>query len=227
MKITQPHLLTFNGGYVDTAGFLALHGLFTAHVTGNFVTFGASLVHGSSGAIGKLLALPMFCVALMLTRLASESLTQRGFASLKVLIWVKAALFVAGAALAILKGPFVDGDSLAAIVTGLLLVSAMAIQNAIHRIYFPKAPPTTLMTGSTTQAMMDLADLVRGKLDAAARAAVRVRCISLVKSICIFAAGCGAAAIGYLQMGMWVFVLPALLALIMLLYPISTAEAKA
>jgi uncharacterized membrane protein YoaK (UPF0700 family) len=25
-------LLSFNGGYIDTAGFLALHGLFTAHV---------------------------------------------------------------------------------------------------------------------------------------------------------------------------------------------------
>jgi uncharacterized membrane protein YoaK (UPF0700 family) len=27
-------LLSFNGGFVDTAGFLGLQGLFTAHVTG-------------------------------------------------------------------------------------------------------------------------------------------------------------------------------------------------
>ena len=38
-----PLLLSFTAGYVDTAGFLALQGLFTAHVTGNFVTLGASL----------------------------------------------------------------------------------------------------------------------------------------------------------------------------------------
>ena len=43
MKPTLPLLLSLNGGYVDTAGFLALQGLFTAHVTGNFVTFGAAV----------------------------------------------------------------------------------------------------------------------------------------------------------------------------------------
>ena len=51
-------LLSFNGGFVDTAGFLGLQGLFVAHVTGNFVTLGAALVLGSHGIIGKLLALP-------------------------------------------------------------------------------------------------------------------------------------------------------------------------
>lgn len=47
------HLLGFNAGYVDTAGFLALNGLFAAHVTGNFVTLGAALIHGSAGAVSS------------------------------------------------------------------------------------------------------------------------------------------------------------------------------
>ena len=49
MRPSVPTLWSFNGGYVDTAGFLALHGLFTSHVTGNFVTFGAAIAQGTSG----------------------------------------------------------------------------------------------------------------------------------------------------------------------------------
>ena len=39
--------------------YRALQGLFTAHVTGNFVTICAALVFGTSGIIAKLLALPV------------------------------------------------------------------------------------------------------------------------------------------------------------------------
>ena len=67
-------LLGFNAGYVDTAGFLALNGLFTAHVTGNFVTLGAAFVHGTTGAFAKLLALPLFCAVVVLTRLFASGL---------------------------------------------------------------------------------------------------------------------------------------------------------
>ena len=41
--------LGFIGGYVDTVGFVALFGLFTAHVTGNFVLIGAELSRASGG----------------------------------------------------------------------------------------------------------------------------------------------------------------------------------
>jgi uncharacterized membrane protein YoaK (UPF0700 family) len=70
MKIpTLPTLLSFNGGYFDTLGFLSLSGLFAAHVTGNFVTLGATMAHGLDGAWSKLLALPVFCLVVFVSRL--------------------------------------------------------------------------------------------------------------------------------------------------------------
>jgi uncharacterized membrane protein YoaK (UPF0700 family) len=48
-------------GYVDTLGFMALFGLFTAHVTGNFVLIGIRLADPTQASILlKFLAFPAF-----------------------------------------------------------------------------------------------------------------------------------------------------------------------
>src|SRR6202162_1939002 len=99
-RMTLPLLLSLNAGFVDTAGFLALQGLFTAHVTGNFVTLGAALVLGTSGAVAKLLALPVFCVVVIATRLLSSMLLRRTLPAIKFVLGLKFILLVAGAALA-------------------------------------------------------------------------------------------------------------------------------
>src|SRR5580658_8172830 len=113
MKPSLPVMLSVNGGYVDTAGFLALHGLFTTHVTGNFVTLGAALVLGTSGAVAKLLALPMFCIVVIATRLLSSVLAARNLGLdvpvLRALVGIKVALLILGAGLAIGLGPFATG----------------------------------------------------------------------------------------------------------------------
>jgi uncharacterized protein DUF1275 len=44
--------LSFVGGFVDVVGFIALFGLFTAHVTGNFIMLGLEMVHATKLAIG-------------------------------------------------------------------------------------------------------------------------------------------------------------------------------
>jgi uncharacterized membrane protein YoaK (UPF0700 family) len=208
MRLSVPDLLTFNGGYTDTAGFLALQGLFTAHVTGNFVTLGASLVHGSSGALTKLLALPVFCVVIFLVRGFSTAVSRKGGSAFNALIAMKVGLFIVAATVAIRFGPFGDADSAAAMATGMALVAAMAIQNAVHRIFFGKSPPTTLMTGSTTQIMMDLSDLTRSGLSAEARSAARTRCATLCRSVIVFALGCAGAALLYARLDTMVLLVP-------------------
>jgi len=212
---TLPLLLSLNAGYVDTAGFLALQGLFTAHVTGNFVTLGASLVLGLSGAVAKLLALPVFCLVVIATRLVSSALLRRSLPALRILLLVKAALLVLGAVLAIRFGPFANGDAWQAVLTGMVLVAAMSIQNAVHRIHLGSAPPSTLMTGTTTQIMIDLADMMqRPRAEGSEKPGSRL--LRMSGNIAVFAFGCASAALLYARFGVECFVVPPVLALIAL-----------
>jgi uncharacterized membrane protein YoaK (UPF0700 family) len=207
-----PILMSLNAGLVDTAGFLALQGLFTAHVTGNFVTLGAALVNGTSGVFAKLLALPVFCAVVLVTRIFSFSLPSLGLPILRSMLAVKTILLALGAYFAIRFGPFAQGDSAEAIVTGMVLVSAMAIQNAAHRIHLGTEPPTTLMTGTTTQIMIDVADLIRGAA-ADISGPAKARLIKMTTSVATFALGCAVGACLYAACGNWCFVVPPLLAM--------------
>jgi uncharacterized membrane protein YoaK (UPF0700 family) len=225
MKLSLPTLLSLNGGYVDTAGFLALQGLFTAHVTGNFVTFGASMVLGTSGALAKLLALPVFCVVVIFARLLGDSLAKAGAPVLRILLGLKLALLVIAAALAIHFGPFATGDGWQAILTGMVLVSAMAIQNAVHRVHLGTAPPTTLMTGTTTQIMIDVADLMR-VVSPDARAALLSRLKRMSAAVGGFALGCAAAALSFLFAGVFCFLVPPVLAFFAIMIHVDDHSAE-
>jgi len=72
-------ILSVTAGAVDTIGFLALGGLFTAHITGNVVV-AAHYVTGGFGEIGPLLAVPVFVVVLGAVTLASVE-AERPFSS--------------------------------------------------------------------------------------------------------------------------------------------------
>jgi uncharacterized membrane protein YoaK (UPF0700 family) len=210
MKLTLPTLLSFNGGYVDTVGYLSLQGLFTAHVTGNFVTIGAALVFGTSGVVAKLLALPVFCIVIVVTRLVSFNLPAR-WPVLETMLTLKLLLLLLAAVLAIAMGPFANGDGAAAIIMGMTLVSAMAIQNAVHRIHLASAPPTTLMTGTATQMMIDIADIIRG-VPGVARDAIRSRLRRMCVAVASFAAGAAAGALLFNAIGSWCFALQPIVA---------------
>lgn len=201
-------LLSFNGGFVDTAGFLGLQGLFTAHVTGNFVTLGAALVFGTHGVIAKLLALPEFVVIVALARLIGHALRQRHVDALRPLLIAKVMFLIAFFVLAVTLGPFPDSDAPLALVTGFAGVAGMAIQNAVQRVHLAALPPTTLMTGNTTQVVLDAVDLLSGKTGNDT-AAVRARFGRMLRAIVWFAAGCGVAALLYYFVGFWCLAVPA------------------
>lgn len=195
-------LLSFNGGFVDTVGFLGLQGLFVAHVTGNFVTLGAALVLGSHGILNKILALPEFVAVIIAARLFGNALRTRGQPVLRILLMLKVALLAAFFLLAVAFGPFPDADSPLGLLTGFAGIAAMALQNALQRVHLSSLPPTTLMTGSTTQATLDAVDLLVGLAPREAPT-VRTRLSRLAASILLFAAGCAAGALLYWLVGFW------------------------
>jgi uncharacterized membrane protein YoaK (UPF0700 family) len=210
VRWSLPSVLAFTGGYADASGYLALKGLFTAHVTGNFVTLGSSLVFGTSGALTKTLALPMFCAVVLLSRLLAFRLQASRRPVFTSLVRLQVLVLTVGAGLAVWLGPFDDPDGWRALVTGMTLVAAMALQNATHRTHLANAPPSTIMTGTTTQLMLDLADMLHG-LRPEIAAATRARVRRLTASVVVFAAGCGLAAVFYARVNTWCFcVLPLL-----------------
>ena len=172
---------------------------------------------GSSGTVAKLLALPMFCAVILLTRTLASRLHSPDLRVLESAIVLKILLLGSAAALAIAQGPFASGDGPAALTTGMILVAAMAIQNSASRIHLPKAPPTTIMTGTTTQLMIDIADLAAGTLTPAARAVVLPRLRAMTIAVVSFGLGCAMAAMAFISFGTKVFLLPPLVAAVSLL----------
>jgi uncharacterized membrane protein YoaK (UPF0700 family) len=187
---------------VDTATFVALHGVFAAHVTGNFVLIGAALVLGTGGLLAKLATFPVFMLAVIVTRYAA----QRWERPTRKLLLAKAVLLAGFWLGVMLFAPFDEPDSPGLILVAAMAVAAMGIQNALMRIAFPTAMPTTIMTGNTTAAMMDLSDWMAGRLPPEGLG--RLRRVAHV--LLGFAAGCALGAAVLTWIGPVGLVLPVL-----------------
>lgn len=199
--------LAFVAGFVDTCGFVALFGLFTAHVTGNFVLIGAAIVEYHGGLIAKLLALPVFVIVVAIARTLTIALEDRRKNAAVPLLALQILFLTGFLACGVAAAPLKDGDAPMAVVIGMFAVTAMAIQNAASRTVFVMHTPTTVMTGNVTQLVIDLVDLALGR--AAAEAHLRIR--KMVPAILAFTVGALAGALGYIFVGFWCLALPIVL----------------
>jgi uncharacterized membrane protein YoaK (UPF0700 family) len=208
-----PTVLSIIAGSVDAIGFLGLGGLFTAHVTGNLVILAAHLVSGSGAPVAPMLSVPMFVVALGLTRLLAGALERMGFASPRPLLLLQFLLLVGFLGLCISAGPRIDADAPIAVFAGMLGVSAMAVQNALVQISLKGAPSTAVMTTNITRFMMDVGDVMFGRRPADV-AKARDRAMRTWPTIVGFAVGCGLGATCEAAIGLKSLALPAGLALL-------------
>ncbi len=198
--------LSFVAGFVDTVGFVALFGLFTAHVTGNFVLIGAELAQASGSVLLKLLVFPAFILAVALTRVIVLWLEARHRPPIPALLWLQAALLCGFMLSGMAATPIHSAAEPLALAAGLLAATAMGIQNAAARIVFTTLTPTTVMTGNVTQLVIDAVDLARGVTDPALKARSR----KFVLPIVTFAIGSIGGAFAYVYGGFMALALPVL-----------------
>lgn len=209
-------VLSSVAGYVDTAGFLALFGLFTAHVTGNFVTAGAAVaLRAPEGVAARLAMIPIFMLAVAGTTLGARRLKARGRAPLAPLLGVMTVALAAFAAAGVLLQPRVIAEGTWEVIAiGGLGGIAMGIQNALMRECFGSIAPTTVMTGNLTQLTMELVDFLvpAAEPDAAKRATLRTAAIRRLYKfgipLCGFVAGAAIGALLTGMFGLWSIALP-------------------
>src|SRR5437588_9832221 len=203
-----PAILSTTAGAVDVIGFLALGGLFTAHITGNVVIVAAHYVTGGFSQIGPLLAVPVFMVVMGLVTLASSAIARAGSYPLRPLLLLQTALLAGFLLLGVGFGRFNDADSSMAVLAGMLGVSAMATQNVVGKLALKGAPSTAVMTTNITQLTVDLATLVRNGGDADELAKARSRARITFPCIIGFVGGCAAGAALEVRFGLWALALP-------------------
>jgi hypothetical protein len=96
----------------------------------------------------------------------------------------------------------------------MLGVAAMATQNGLVKLTLPGAPSTAVMTTNTTQLIIDLATLARGRGEPEDLGKARRRAGVTFPCVVGFVGGCTAGAVLEFHCGLWALTLPVVLAVL-------------
>jgi uncharacterized membrane protein YoaK (UPF0700 family) len=219
-------VLSMTAGAVDIIGFLALGGLFTAHITGNIVILAAHYITGGFSRIGPLMAVPVFITVLGIVIWVSKDKPKRR--ALRALLILQAVLLTGFLALSVGLGPFTNPGSAIAAAVGMLGVAAMATQNALVKLDLPGFPTTAVLTTDTVLLTIDLTTLVRGKALPEEMALARRRIRMTFPAFAGFIVGCATAAWLEVHFELWALTFPVLLSVVAIAlseYAIQTVPA--
>ncbi|MER9565119.1 YoaK family protein [Mesorhizobium sp. M0571] len=207
VPIAVPALLAFVAGYVDSCTFLAFAGLFVAQMTGSLVVAGSELVAKNDGFLIKVLAIPIFFAAGVLTTIIVRALGSDSRRALVATLALEAAL-LGGLAC-------VDVSSGVTTVTSVAVLfdlSAMGVQSASVRLLLVQYGSTNVMTTNTTQLAIELTDMLlashrnrRNPRDAAWRLSderTRVALARVAPIMLGFVAGTVAGGLAYTSIGL-------------------------
>jgi len=149
-------ILSFVAGYADTSTFVGADGLFSAHVTGNFVVFAYDIVTDQiSLSWLKLISVPVFILSIISSTLLINNAEISQKNANRLLIIEGLLLIAAGGMTYFYR--YENIASVLKVIVPMLVVFALGLQNAYGRFSAKEIiAPTTVMTGNVTQLFIDI-----------------------------------------------------------------------
>jgi uncharacterized membrane protein YoaK (UPF0700 family) len=209
-------VLSVIAGSTDTIGYLGLHGLFTAQITGNLVIVAAHITTGNPAITALLLAVPVFMLVLLGTSVLTTVLQHRHLPTLAPLLALELLLLISFDALCVAAGSPFHLDAPRAVLAGMFGVAAMAVQSALVQTSLSGTPVTGVMTTNVTNFVLALGQWLL-PLRAGARAEAHRKAMRILPVIVGFMLGCALGAAAENAYGLRALALPAALAVLALL----------
>jgi uncharacterized membrane protein YoaK (UPF0700 family) len=208
-------LLSATAGATDAIGFLGLHGLFTAHITGNIVVLTSHLVAGGEAGVGQLLAVPMFMAVAALARLLGLVLDRRR-RSAHAFLALQFVFLLAFLLLSLPLGETFGMNAPWAVAAGMCGVAAMAVQTVLVQTSLPGVASTSVLTTNVGRFTIAAVEATAGPMEQ--RAEARSKVASTFPQIFGFIVGCAAGGVLEWQVGLSALLLPILLSLAALIW---------
>lgn len=147
------NIFAFVGGFVDSAGYMKLQGLFTSAVTGNLIAALAS-IYNTYGVLARIFVVFAFTVGAISISGLLIALKMRHQWSSKTILMTGIAVEIGFLFVAMMSGRYFDSTieedhslgSWQLITVASILGVAMGAQCACVRASFPACPPTTVLT---------------------------------------------------------------------------------
>lgn len=210
LVVYLPPLLSVVAGMVDVLSFLRLGNVFTAHVTGNLVLVAASLARGGPWSAAQVATMPVFVAALSAMLAFARVSRSRGVRLAYQLLVLQLALLTVVFLINVVVHPSLHPHDWLAVTTAMIAVFAMASQYAVFRLALPRAVSTAAMTGNLTNTALSLADKLSNALPIIQNDDERLKQSS--RLLIGFFLGCVVAAAVIPLLGDWAWLLPVLLA---------------
>jgi uncharacterized membrane protein YoaK (UPF0700 family) len=131
-------------------------------VTGSFVIVGVQVVDLDPTALIRTIAIPVFFLAGLATAFL-VAIAGRPRKALAIALAIEIVLLGIFIVVGLMCAPFVRPDEPLAIIAGTLGIAAMGMQSALVRLMMRGTPSTNVMTTNTTQAALDLAQLIAAR----------------------------------------------------------------